>query len=654
MISIADKKFRGRDKIVQKMTKDGLVDENLRTGEQKSATVAEKPEQEDSAKETAEKETDEEPIVEEERCMDAGDGEEDVPRHHSTAKQSADYYKAHQEDDKPKDAPAEADVEPQTKKGRLSFEDEKGGIVRGMGMGVKKVAKKGVDTATGFAHQKVHQVEKDNSGVEAAHKSEEAAERLHHFVKGRKKPKDKSARAEKRGGEDQKSSRLKFSEGEGGAAEGTAESLLKKKQPKPPPTAAADEAKTAGAKFYQKKKYRDAYAAAKRGEKTTKQAAAATNTIREKAKAAVQEIVVKNKTLWVGIGSGILLIMVMLGAFSSCGAAIQGTSSTFVGTTYPSKDADMKGAEEDYLELEKELDRQIRQMESTHPGYDEYRYQLDEIGHDPYQLISHLTAVYEQFTRGQVKPVIMELFKQQYVLKVWETIEIRTRTVTSFNPITGRVTSHTERYEYKILNILLKNKGFDTVARKNMNQKQTGRYDAYNMTYGNRPELFGAGSPTYSGGTTGSIGTGGGSGGSGGGFQYDIPSEALSDEKFAKMIKEAEKYLGMPYVWGGSSPSTSFDCSGFVCWVINNCGNGWNVGRTTANGLRGKCSYVSPGDAKPGDLIFFEKTYNTTGASHVGIYVGDGMMIHCGDPISYASINSNYWKSHFLGFGRIN
>ena len=187
-----------------------------------------------------------------------------------------------------------------------------------------------------------------------------------------------------------------------------------------------------------------------------------------------------------------------------------------------------------------------------------------------------------------------------------------------------------------------------------MNRKQTGRYDAYNLTYGNRPELFGAGSPTYSGGTTGSIGTGGGAGGSGGGFKYDIPSEALSDEKFARMIEEAEKYLGMPYVWGGSSPSTSFDCSGFVCWVINNSGNGWSVGRTTANGLRGKCSYVSPADAKPGDLIFFEKTYNTVGASHVGIYVGNGMMIHCGDPISYTSINSTYWQSHFLGFGRIN
>ena len=649
------------------MTKDGLVDENLRTGEQKSATAAEKPEQEDSAKETAEKETDKEPVMDE-ICMDAEDGKEKPPRHHSTAKQSADYYKAHQEEGKPKDASAELDAEPQTKKDRLSFEDEKGGIVRGVGMGVKKVAKKGVDTATGFAHQKVHQVEKDNSGVEAAHKSEEAAERLHHFVKGRKKPKDKSARAEKKVSEEQKSSRLKFSESEGGTVENAAEPPLKKKQPQPP-TAAGGEAKTVGAKFYQKKQYKDAYAAAKRGQKAgtaaSKQAAAATNTVTEKAKAAVQEIVVQNKTLWVGIGVGILLVMVMLGAFSSCGAAIQGTGSTFVGTTYPSKDADMKGAEEDYLELEKELDKQIRQMESTHPGYDEYRYQLDEIGHDPYQLISHLTAVYEQFTRGQVKPVIKELFKQQYLLKVWETIEIRTRmetrvgirpTIDAFENVSMETYTYEEEveYEYKILNVLLKNKGFDTIARKNMNQKQTGRYDAYNLTYGNRPELFGAGSPTYSGGTTGSIGTGGGVGGSGGGFKYDIPSEALSDEKFARMIEEAEKYLGMPYVWGGSSPSTSFDCSGFVCWVINNCGNGWSVGRTTANGLRGKCSYVSPADAQPGDLIFFEKTYNTVGASHVGIYVGNGMMIHCGDPISYTSINSTYWQSHFLGFGRIN
>ena len=672
---MADKRFRGRDKIVQKMTKDGLVEENLRTGETKSAVADEPPKQEDSEKDAAES-AEETPVVEEEVCMDAEDGEEEKPQR-STAKQSTEYYKAHQEDGKPKEkdvTPVDEDAEPTPKKkGRLSFDDEQqGGIVRGAGLGIKKVAKKGVDTATGFAHNKVHQVEKENSGVESAHKSEETLEGLYRFSKGRKKTREKSARAEKKVTAEKKSSRLKFSENEGGTAEEAAEMPLKKKPPQPPPTDAEGGAvKIVGSKFYQKKQYKDAYAAAKRGQKAgstaSKQAATAANTLAEKAKAAVQEIVAQNKTLWAGLGIAALMLMLIMGAFSSCSAAIQGTGSTFIGTTYPSKDADMKGAEEDYLELEKKLDEQIRQMESTHPGYDEYRYQLDEIGHDPYQLISHLTAVYEQFTRGQVKTVIKSLFEQQYLLKVWETIEIRTRmetrvgirpTIDAFGNVSMETYTYQEEveYEYKILNVLLKNKGFDTIARKNMDRKQTGRYDAYNLTYGNRPELFGAGSPTYSGGTTGSIGSGGsgGTGGSsGGGFQYDIPEEALSDEKFARMIAEAEKYLGMPYVWGGSSPSTSFDCSGFVCWVINNCGNGWNVGRTTANGLRGKCSYVSPANAQPGDLIFFEKTYNTVGASHVGIYVGNGMMIHCGDPISYTSINSTYWQNHFLGFGRI-
>ena len=672
---MADKRFRGRDKIVQKMTKDGLVEENLRTGETKSAVEEEPPKQEDSEKDAAES-AEETPVVEEDVCMDDEDGEEEKPRR-STAKQSTEYYKAHQEDGKAKEkdaSPVDEDAEPAPKKkGRLSFDDEQqGGIVRGAGLGIKKVAKKGVDTATGFAHNKVHQVEKENSGVESAHKSEETLEGLYRFFKGRKKTREKSARAEKKVTAEKKSSRLKFSESEGGMAEEVAETSLKKKPHLPPPTAAGDEAtKTVGSKFYQKKQYKDANAAAKRGRKAgnaaSKQAATAANKLAEKAKAAVQEIVVQNKTLWAGLGIAALMLMLIMGAFSSCSAAIQGTGSTFIGTTYPSKDADMKGAEEDYLELERKLDEQIRQMESTHPGYDEYRYQLDEIGHDPYQLISHLTAVYEQFTRGQVKTVIKSLFEQQYLLKVWETIEIRTRmetrvgvrpTIDAFGNVSMETYTYQEEveYEYKILNVLLKNKGFDTIARKNMDRKQTGRYDAYNLTYGNRPELFGAGSPTYSGGTTGSIGSGGsgGTGGSsGGGFRYDIPEEALSDEKFARMIAEAEKYLGMPYVWGGSSPSTSFDCSGFVCWVINNCGNGWNVGRTTANGLRGKCSYVSPANAQPGDLIFFEKTYNTVGASHVGIYVGNGMMIHCGDPISYTSINSTYWQNHFLGFGRI-
>ena len=571
---MADKRFRGRDKIVQKMTKDGLVEENLRTGETKSAVAEEPPKQEDSEKDAVES-AEETPVVEEEVCMDAEEGEEEKPRR-STAKQSTEYYKAHQEDGKAKEkdaSPVDEDAEPALKKkGRLSFDDEQqGGIVRGAGLGIKKVAKKGVDTATGFAHNKVHQVEKENSGVESAHKSEETLEGLYRFSKGRKKTREKSARAEKKVEVEKKSSRLKFSESEGGMAEEVAETSLKKKPHLPPPTAAGGEAtKTVGSKFYQKKQYKDAYAAAKRGRKAgnaaSKQAATAANTLAEKAKAAVQEIVVQNKTLWAGLGIAALMLMLIMGAFSSCSAAIQGTGSTFIGTTYPSKDADMKGAEEDYLELERKLDEQIRQMESTHPGYDEYRYQLDEIGHDPYQLISHLTAVYEQFTRGQVKTVIKSLFEQQYLLKVWETIEIRTRmetrvgirpTIDAFGNVSMETYTYQEEveYEYKILNVLLKNKGFDTIARKNMDRKQTGRYDAYNLTYGNRPELFGAGSPTYSGGTTGSIGSGGsgGTGGSsGGGFRYDIPEEALSDEKFARMIRSVYKELHADHKTGAA------------------------------------------------------------------------------------------------------
>ena len=228
------------------------------------------------------------------------------------------------------------------------------------------------------------------------------------------------------------------------------------------------------------------------------------------------------------------------------------------------------------------------------------------------------------------------LFTQQYELIVDEVIEIRTRTVT--DPETGEEAE--EEYEYRILNITLINHGFDSVARGNMDSDQSGRYTLYNATYGNRNYLFDTATlPTYTGDE--------------GGFGYEIPAEALTDESFARMIAEAEKYLGFPYVWGGSSPSTSFDCSGFVCWVINNCGNGWNVGRTTANGLRSHCAYVSPEEAKPGDLIFFQGTYNTTGASHVGIYVGNGMMIHCGDPVQYTSVQTSYWQSHFLAYGRI-
>ena len=508
-----------------------------------------------------------------------------------------------------------------------------------------------------YLHGKIHEVEHENVGVEGGHKGEELAERqagkaIRSGIRRHKlKPYRDAAKAEKK------------------AIAANAEYIYQKSLRDNPEMAQA--VKNPVARFWQKQKIKRDYAKAARAAGQTAQgAASATKTTAAAAKKAAE----KSKQAasfvarhWKGvllIGGVGLMLMLIMGGLQSCTAMFGSAGTGVAATSYLSEDSDMLGAEAAYADMEADLQYELDNYESLHPGYDEYRFDLDEIGHDPYQLISHLTAVYEQFTRGQVKPVIKELFKQQYLLKVWETIEIRTRmetrvgirpTIDAFGNISMETYTYQEEveYEYKILNVLLKNKGFDTIARKNMNRKQTGRYDAYNLTYGNRPELFGAGSPTYSGGTTGSIGTGG-AGSSGGGFKYDIPSEALSDEKFARMIEEAEKYLGMPYVWGGSSPSTSFDCSGFVCWVINNSGNGWSVGRTTANGLRGKCSYVSPADAQPGDLIFFEKTYNTVGASHVGIYVGNGMMIHCGDPISYTSINSTYWQSHFLGFGRIN
>ena len=293
-------------------------------------------------------------------------------------------------------------------------------------------------------------------------------------------------------------------------------------------------------------------------------------------------------------------------------------------------------------ELEEALDEQINTMESTHPGYDEYRYQVDEITHNPYQLISFLTVLYEEFTYNQVKDILPELFEEQYRLTVEEITEIRTRTETQTvtDPMTGEETE-TEvevEYEWHVLCICLTNKGFDTVARGRMTQEQTELYTAYNLTYGNRSYLFDiAGIPNESIGGAG----------------YEIPEEALSDEQFARMIREAEKYLGMAYVWGGASPETGFDCSGFVSWVINNSGNGWDVGRQTAEGLRGSCAAVPASEARPGDLVFFQGTYNTSGASHVGIYAGNGMMIHAGSPVKYSNIRTPYWEGHLLSYGRI-
>ena len=336
-----------------------------------------------------------------------------------------------------------------------------------------------------------------------------------------------------------------------------------------------------------------------------------------------------------------LLVMLIAGMFSSCTAMFAGSGNAVLGTSYTAEDADILGADADYSALETALDNQISNIESTHPGYDEYRYDLAEIGHNPYELASYLTVLFEDYTRTEVQSTLQSLFAQQYTLTLTPEVEVRYRTETRTDS-EGNDYDVEVPYNYYILNVKLTNKGLGAVIRDSgLTTEQADRYDVLMTTSGNRSELFGEDVYGVSGGEY---------------TDYDIPGEALTDEKFRRMITEAEKYLGIPYVWGGSSPSTSFDCSGFVSWVINHSGNGWNVGRLGARGLKNICDIIPPDQAKPGDLIFFHHTYDApdpSDATHVGIYVGDGMMIHCGNPISYASTESSYWQSHFLCFGRI-
>ena len=336
-----------------------------------------------------------------------------------------------------------------------------------------------------------------------------------------------------------------------------------------------------------------------------------------------------------------LLVMLIAGMFSSCTAMFAGSGNAVLGTSYTAEDADILGADADYSALETALDNQISNIESTHPGYDEYRYDLAEIGHNPYELASYLTVLFEDYTRAEVQSTLQSLFAQQYTLTLTPEVEVRYRTETRTDS-EGNDYDVEVPYNYHILNVKLTNKGLGAVIRASgLTTEQADRYDVLMTTSGNRSELFGEDVYGVSGGEY---------------TDYDIPGEALTDERFRRMITEAEKYLGMPYVWGGSSPSTSFDCSGFVSWVINHSGNGWSVGRLGAKGLKNICDIIPPDQAKPGDLIFFHHTYDApdpSDATHVGIYVGDGMMIHCGNPISYASTESSYWQSHFLCFGRI-
>lgn len=383
-----------------------------------------------------------------------------------------------------------------------------------------------------------------------------------------------------------------------------------------------------------KREYAAAFKDAKGGKNTGEAASKALKGTVEKIRDKAVEIVRNNPAI-----VAILAVFLIFGILISSVAGTAGAMASELGgavteSTYLSSDNDILKANEVYEGYEEELQDQVDNIESTYPGYDEYRYQVDEITHDPYALTSYLTAKYGNFKYADIKDDIEALFKEQFVLTLTESTETRTRTVTNDDGTTS-----TEEYEVTILTVKVTNKGLDAIANENLGENQKKIYAIYQASLGNRSYLFGD-----------SINI---ANPAGGGMSYEIPPEALDDERFANMIAEAEKYLGYPYVWGGSNPSTSFDCSGFVSYVINNCGNGWNVGRSTANGLRSFCTYVSASDAKPGDLIFFQGTYNTSGASHVGIYVGNGMMIHCGNPIQYTSINSNYWQQHFMCFGRL-
>lgn len=502
----------------------------------------------------------------------------------------------------------------------------------------KKPGNLAADALSAKAHQNVRNADQDNnSGVEAAHFTEGSAEGAaragSRFQYGRKlRQYKKLERLEKKGNKDAVDSIF-------------AERMKSDLQ--------------AGSNLFsrwrQKQAIKKEYAAAKAG------AAAAENTASGTAKAAQGTVSITEKAfqfvqshshIIIGIAAVGLLVLVIAGSVSSCSVLINGGGNVVLGTSYTAEDEDLKGVETDYTRLEDKLRKQIDRIETDHPGYDEYRYNLAEIGHNPYELASLLTVEFENYTRSQVQARLQSIFEAQYELKLEEKVEIRTRKETRvgyrYNPITG--TGHTYtyqvtvQYEYKILNVTLLNRGVDYVARNSgLTDDQLQRYEVTLECRGNRDDLF-AGI---------AFATPDGAGSSGEYQDYDIPGEALTDEKFRKMITEAEKYLGYPYVWGGSSPSTSFDCSGFVSWVINHCGNGWNVGRQTANGLMGKCDIIPKSEAKPGDLIFFQKTYNTSGASHVGIYVGNGMMIHCGSPISYASIETSYWRQHYYCMGRI-
>ena len=475
-------------------------------------------------------------------------------------------------------------------------------------------------------HREVRQSEDDNVGVEAAHKVEQAVESGGRLVQSahrahQLKPYRAAIRAEKK-------------------LERANLDALQKKAEIDSPTS------NPVSKWQQKQAIKKQYAAAKHNQAAQTTAKAAENTAKA-AKKAAEKAEKAGKYVWehrrgFAIAAAILLMLAfLLNGLSSCSVIMDGVGSGIASSTYPSQDADMLGAEAQYCEMEAELQRYLDTYESTH-DYDEYHFDLDTIEHDPYVLISMITALHQgEWTLDEVQGTLQMLFDRQYILTEDVVVETRYRTETdTWTDADGNTHTDTYQvpYDYYICTVTLENFNLSHVPVYIMSEEQLGMYATYMATLGNRPDLF-PGSGYIGKYVEGSY------------TDYDIPPEALDDEVFAAIIKEAEKYLGYPYVWGGSSPSTSFDCSGFVSWVINH--SGWDVGRLGAQGLCNICTPVSSANVKPGDLVFFTGTYDTPGVSHVGIYVGNNMMIHCGDPISYANLNSNYWQSHFYRYGRL-
>ena len=475
-------------------------------------------------------------------------------------------------------------------------------------------------------HREVRQSEDDNVGVEAAHKVEQAVESGGRLVQSahrahQLKPHRAAIRAERK------------------LEQANLDALQKKAEIDSPTSNPVS-------KWQQKQAIKKQYAAAKHNQAAQTTAKVAENTAKT-AKKAAEKAEEVGKYVWehrrgFAIAAAILLMLAfLLNGLSSCSVIMDGVGSGIAASTYPSQDADMLGAEAQYCEMEAELQRYLDTYESTH-DYDEYHFDLDTIEHDPYVLISIITALHQgEWTLDEVQGTLQMLFDRQYILTEDVVVETRYRTETdTWTDADGNTHTDTYQvpYDYYICTVTLENFNLSHVPVYIMSEEQLGMYATYMATLGNRPDLF-PGSGYIGKYVEGSY------------TDYDIPPEALDDEVFAAIIKEAEKYLGYPYVWGGSSPSTSFDCSGFVSWVINH--SGWDVGRLGAQGLCNICTPVSSANVKPGDLVFFTGTYDTPGVSHVGIYVGNNMMIHCGDPISYANLNSSYWQSHFYRYGRL-